>query len=227
MRHMRMATCGCVVALMLATGACAPASAKEPFTCEIHLNSLEGSGSVDVVRIDPNPKLPFPVRPLQIFWHPPIYSSAAENSPMNSAEAHSAMAAASSMDLIVGYREASLKDFGLSHGGRLQFPPGIGSSAGQFEAIVNDGGTQAWRFKADPDFGPDQGDFIFSADDPAGKAVTAAINSGKIIKVTILKDGKEMASDSFDTSVVAGRDKLLANVRPLFETLDPRYCRPE
>jgi len=184
--------------------ACSPPI--KPLTCEVHLNSGNG-GSIDVSRIDPNPALPFPDRPLHIFWHPP--------------------ADGASMDLFVDYPKATLRDFGDSNGGRIQFAPGVSSNVKQFQALVSDESAQSLRFDADPDFGPEQGDFIFSADSSSGKGVTAMIKEGKSIKVVILKDGKSVASESFDTSATVGRDQLLAQARRLVEGADPRFCRPE
>ncbi len=175
-------------------------------TCEVYLNTLNG-GSLDVIRIDPNPRLPSQIRPLQVFWHPPADGNA--------------------MDLVISYRAAKLTDFGVPDGSRVKFAPGVGSSADQFQADISDGGSQIWRFRADPDFGAEQGDFIMLTDNPAGKAVTAAINSGKSLKVVILKDGKTIASESFDTSATVGRDRLLAQARQVIETTDSRFCRPE
>ncbi len=222
MQGLKIATAFSIVAAAVTASACVPV--KKPFTCKVHLNSLEGAGSLDITRIDPIPRLP--VRPLQVFWHPPV-DAPTNDASMDASAAYKAAADSSAMDLVIGYSNATLKGFGISDGGRLQFSPGIGSNANDFQAVVSDGSDKSWRFSADPDFTSEQGDFIFSTDDPLGKAVTDAINAQKIIKVVILKDGKQIASESFDTSTTPGRDKLLAQGRPLIESLDPRFCHPE
>jgi hypothetical protein len=204
MQYLKLVVGAGAIAMILTIVACAPS--KKPLTCEAHLHSPDG-GSIDVSRIDPNPALPYPDRPLHIFWHPP--------------------ADGAGMDLIVGYPAATLQAFGTSNGGRVQFAPGISSRADQFQALFSADGSQTWRFGVDPDFGSDQGDFIISKGDSSGGAVSAALNDRKSIKVVILKDGKAVGSESFDTSATVGRDLLLAQARQLIERSDPRICHPE
>lgn len=195
----------------------------EPLECHVNVSSL--GAAVDVTRTDPSPTLPFQVPLLQILWHPPTE----DTSPSDSANAMTSFSTwpnSAAMDLIIVYRGATLKALGVSTGGRLQFSPGIGTKAAEFQAVVTDGDNQVWHFDVDPDFGAQQGDFIFSTDDPAGKAVIDAINDGKIINIEILKDGKAAASETFYTSAIAGRDRLLALARPIIEASNPRYCRP-
>ncbi len=201
MQNLNFIIGGAVLAIYLTVSGCSPVK-REPFTCNVHLNSASG-GVIDVTRIDPNPKLPFPDKPLHIFWHAP--------------------ADGAGMDLIVNYPAATLMDVGVSNGGRLQFSPGIGSSAAEFQAVFSTGDDKAWRFGADPDFSSEQGDFIISTNNPSGKAITEAINSGKRIKVVILKNDKVLTSETFDTSPTVERNKLLDQARPLVETLDSRF----
>ena len=190
--------------IILAVGACFPL--KQPQTCQVHLSS-GGGGTLDVGVIDPDSKLPFKDQPLHVFWHPPIKGGG--------------------MDLVISYRSANLNALGTPTGGRTQFAPGIGSSASQFQALVSDGDAQVWRFGADTDFGSEQGDFIFSTNDPSGRAVISAIASGKTVKVVILKSGISVASASFNSSATSGRDRLLATARHIIETSNPRFCHPE
>jgi hypothetical protein len=205
MRKMKLAGWGVIATTLLMMSA--GASAKTPVTCTISAESLEGGGALNVSAYDPDSAASLGVPPLKVLWDPPGGED-------------------DSVELAISYKTPSLNAFGASNGGMVKFAPGIGGRADQFLAIVSTGGAELGRFRVDPDFGAAQGDFVFSADDRRSDAVIAAINAGKRIEITILKDGAKVTSDTFDTSSTPGRDRLLAQARHLVETSDPSVCRP-
>ncbi len=188
---------------VLAMVACAPK--KQPMLCDVKMNSLDG-GEIDVVRTDTDPRARTKIRPLQVFWQPP--------------------ADGETMQLVVGYHHATLSGFGLTESGRLQFAPGIGAQAQDFQATANADGEPIANFSADSDFESEQGNFIFSTKDPAGRAMADAINKGKRIEVTIYKGGNVVAKEDFTTSGTGARDSLLVKAKQLIDSNDPTVCRP-
>ncbi len=193
-----------IVAALMAIGACTPV--KRPLTCQVQLSSGDG-GMIDIAKFDPDRNFHDLVRPLSVFWYAP--------------------ASGPGVHLIVSYGAATLKHIGAPDGGRMQFTPGPGTHAGQFKAIVSTDASHGWTFTADPDFTAAQGNFLFSANDPSGAAVTAAIAEGKTIHVIVLKDGQPVHWETFTTSGAADRDQLLAQARRIIDGADPKYCSLE
>lgn len=205
MRKLKLVIWGGIAAALMASSA--GAFAKTLMTCETKFTSREGGGGLHIITFDPDPKATLPVPLLQVYWKPPQSGS--------------------TMEFIVSYGKASLNAFGATDGAYVKFAPGIGSRAAQFQAIVSTGGAELGRFQVGPDLGPGQGIFMFSADDPAGKAVLDAVNAGKRVDIAILKDGVKVASETFDTTATPARAQLLDYSRQLIETADPRVCKSE
>ncbi len=134
------------------------------------------------------------------------------------------------MSFVIGYYGNPLTKLDLPSGGHVRFWVSAPEGEDDTEVIFELGNSQEVRLPGKTlGYGRDQAGrpiavTTFTRNFQERRPILSAIIDGRHITVTLVRAGKILARETFDTSAIEQRDVLLARARAKVDALDSEVC---